>query len=567
MRLFYLEYGIPSELLFFAHNALFATIESSSGIRQGSALSSMYFCALLQGPLRELMHLYPDVKIRAYQDDVTLSSKNVQALEAAFFYLREIAAEMNLRINFQKCDWFQKNIPNIAQPPPLEKLGVNFCSDAIKVLGAYVGTDQVVENLLIKKMEKHKCLFRRLLLMGPSNLSLAILRRCTIPRHDYHLRVHRPGATFQLAQSFENQVNKVLEKWSGADANALKLAALPQKLGGLGLISSTLKQKHFFETASKSIDEHLKPNNAPVDQKGSEKAVKQPQSRGEAARKLLKKKLSAEHDKQITELQKDSHMGLLLKRTKESNMHLESTSNYVNPYLFRYTLMMRLGIGLHNAPADVICPGCCGHESPTSIIPHVAGCSRCSGMNCTRKHSHIVRYLADLCSKAGLPCIIEPRIHSSFFCTKCKCSISAEVAEHHPCKARRIRSGPDLAIMWPHMGEVLYDFTVVHTCCSSYAKQTSTALMQHVLDKKFKKYVTEKGVESDSFRCLAASDCGLLHNDTKTLLKALSQRAKQKYEDVREAFQLEIEKLAAYTIVSQLREYIPEAHWIGGLRQ
>ena len=567
MRLFYLEYGIPSELLFFAHNALFATIESSSGIRQGSALSSMYFCALLQGPLRELMHLYPDVKIRAYQDDVTLSSKNVQALEAAFFYLREIAAEMNLRINFQKCDWFQKNIPNIAQPPPLEKLGVNFCSDAIKVLGAYVGTDQVVENLLIKKMEKHKCLFRRLLLMGPSNLSLAILRRCTIPRHDYHLRVHRPGATFQLAQSFENQVNKVLEKWSGADANALKLAALPQKLGGLGLISSTLKQKHFFETASKSIDEHLKPNNAPVDQKGSEKAMKQPQSRGEAARKLLKKKLSAEHDKQITELQKDSHMGLLLKRTKESNMHLESTSNYVNPYLFRYTLMMRLGIGLHNAPADVICPGCCGHESPTSIIPHVAGCSRCSGMNCTRKHSHIVRYLADLCSKAGLPCIIEPRIHSSFFCTKCKCSISAEVAEHHPCKARRIRSGPDLAIMWPHMGEVLYDFTVVHTCCSSYAKQTSTALMQHVLDKKFKKYVTEKGVESDSFRCLAASDCGLLHNDTKTLLKALSQRAKQKYEDVREAFQLEIEKLAAYTIVSQLREYIPEAHWIGGLRQ
>ena len=65
MRMFYLEYGLPSELLFFAHNALFATIESSSGIRQGSSLSSMYFCALLQGPLREVLSLYPDVKIRA----------------------------------------------------------------------------------------------------------------------------------------------------------------------------------------------------------------------------------------------------------------------------------------------------------------------------------------------------------------------------------------------------------------------------------------------------------------------------------------------------------------------
>ena len=189
MRLFYLEYGIPSELLFFAHNALFATIESSSGIRQGSALSSMYFCALLQGPLRELMHLYPDVKIRAYQDDVTLSSKNVQALEAAFF-----------------------------------------------------------------------------------------------------------------------------------------------------------------------------------------------------------------------------------------------------------------------------------------------------------------------------------------------------------------------------------------TCCSSYAKHTSSALMQQVSDRKYKKYVTEKGVDSDSFKCLAATDCGLLHDDTKALLKALSQRAKLKYESVRNAFHLEIEKMSAYTVVSQLRDYIPAEKWMSELR-
>ena len=281
MRLFYLEYGMPSELLFFANNALHATIKSSSGIRQGSALSSMYFCALLQGPLKEVSTLYPEVKIRAYQDDVTLSPKNAQSLEAAFLYLREVTEEFNLHINFSKCEWFQKDVPNADQPLPLEKLGVSFCTDAIKILGAYIGNDQVVENLLIKKMEKHKCLFRRLLLMGPSNLSLAILRRCTIPRHDYHLRVHRPGATFRFAQSFEDQVNKVLEKWCGADAQALKLAALPQKLGGLGLISSSLKQKYFFETANRSIEEQPKPNNAPVDLNGGDKAQKKAQSRGE----------------------------------------------------------------------------------------------------------------------------------------------------------------------------------------------------------------------------------------------------------------------------------------------
>ena len=60
---------------------------------------------------------------------------------------------------------------------------------------------------------------------------------------------------------------------------------------------------------------------------------------------------------------------------------------------------------------------------------------------------------------------------------------------------------------------------------------------------------------------------GVLHNDTKHLLKALSQRANQKYENVRDAFRLELEKLSAYTVVSQLREYIPEEKWIGGMKQ
>ena len=526
----------------------------------------MYFCALLQGPLMEVANLYPEVNIRAYQDDVTLSSKNLHSLEAAFLHLRELTADLSLDINFRKCEWFQKAPPCATQPLPLESLGVNFRTDAIKILGAYIGADQVVESLLLQKLEKHKCLFRRLLKMGPSNLSLAILRRCTIPRHDYHLRVHRPNATLHLAQVFDTEVGKVLEKWCGADSNALQLAALPKTFGGLGITSTILKHKYFFEAAQTSIEEHPKPINAPVGYKGSDKGQKKMQDRKEVARKLLKKNLNTEYEKQVAELKKHSHLELILNRSKEANLHLESTNNYVNPYLFRYTLMMRLGISLPKAPINVVCPGCCGPETSSSIIPHIAGCSRCSGMNCTRKHSHIVRYLADLCAKAGLPCVIEPRIHSSFYCTKCKCSISAEVSDQHPCKARRIRSGPDLAIMWPHMGEVLYDFTVVHTCCNSYKKQTSNYLLQQAQERKFKKYVTEKGVDSEAFRCIAASDCGVLHNDTKQLLKALAQRANRKYENVREAFQLELEKLSAYTVVSQLRDYITDEKWIGSLR-
>ena len=49
MRMFYLEYGQPTELLFFANNSLHSVIQSSSGVRQGSALSSVYFCTVLHG--------------------------------------------------------------------------------------------------------------------------------------------------------------------------------------------------------------------------------------------------------------------------------------------------------------------------------------------------------------------------------------------------------------------------------------------------------------------------------------------------------------------------------------
>ena len=187
-------------------------------------------------------------------------------------------------------------------------------------------------------------------------------------------------------------------------------------------------------------------------------------------------------------------------------------------------------------------------------------------MNCTRKHSHIIRYLADLCAKARLPCAIEPRTHASFYCTKCKCDISADVADEHPCRARRIRSGPDLAIMWPNVGEILYDVTVVHTCCASYAKQSSAALLQGAIERKNRKYVQEKGMDPESFQCISMTDCGLLHEETKSLLKALSKRADCDTQVVRQAFQLEIEKFSAYAVASQLRQYIPAVQWVGGLR-
>ena len=116
------------------------------------------------------------------------------------------------------------------------------------------------------------------------------------------------------------------------------------------------------------------------------------------------------------------------------------------------------------------------------------------------------------------------------------------------------------------MGEVLYGITVVHTGSSSYRKMTETQLLQNAIERKRKKYVESGGIEEDYFKCIAMTESGSLHEHTRNLLASLAKRANLNVPEVREAFQLEIEKLNAYTIGSKLRELLPRASWLGSMK-
>ena len=90
-------------------------------------------------------------------------------------------------------------------------------------------------------------------------------------------------------------------------------------------------------------------------------------------------------------------------------------------------------------------------------------------------------------------------------------------------------------------------------------------LMENALARKNKKYVEQNGLEPEAFKCLAVTDCGLLHEDTKRLISVLAARAHLNPKDTRDAFRLAVEKFNAYTVVCQLRDVIPHCNWIGGL--
>ena len=73
-RFFHAEYAEPSELLFYGTttNGLAGIVKSTNGVRQGSTLSTIYFCAFLQPILETLAGEFPEVNVHAYVDDVNL---------------------------------------------------------------------------------------------------------------------------------------------------------------------------------------------------------------------------------------------------------------------------------------------------------------------------------------------------------------------------------------------------------------------------------------------------------------------------------------------------------------
>ena len=164
--------------------------------------------------------------------------------------------------------------------------------------------------------------------MGPSNLSLAMLQRCTIPRQDYFLRVHKPAATLKIAECFDAEISRIISHWFLATGDSLRLATLPQKMGGLGLTQSTLKQRYFFEAARRSIDEHKISTKAPVGQQAVEKVsgvTLNPMKRKTKASKAIRE----EQTKVLSEIKANKRLSEVISRTKDSNSHLVSTNDYI----------------------------------------------------------------------------------------------------------------------------------------------------------------------------------------------------------------------------------------------
>ena len=159
------------------------------------------------------------------------------------------------------------------------------------------------------------------------------------------------------------------------------------------------------------------------------------------------------HDAKRVALMADPEFESILKATshRENSDWLTSNARYVATPYFELAVMPRLGISHPNLPKHVRCPGCEATFNSKDILTHIPGCVRCSGFNATSKHNALVRFLHEMCLKAGIPCEREQRSLSTWTCLTCRSivNISNEPWHHKVCPGKHLhRSGPDLVIYW-----------------------------------------------------------------------------------------------------------------------
>lgn len=540
-RMFQFEYGDHSELLFFSSGAYYNSVWSQRGTRQGSALGGFFFCVVLHPALVELERAFPTVRVYAYCDDVTLTSHNADDLVRAYFLFKRLCQPLGLRFNPAKCEWYG-GLACAVIPAELLQEGVKEVKGCIKILGAFVGEPRAVSAKLVEKMEKHDCLFARFEKMKPCPASYAMLLKCTLPRHVYHMRTHPPDETAELCRRFDARIIALAVKWFNLDVNdkvGITIATLPMKIGGNGLIVTADVRAFAFEdsehraiSALAALGRHKIAAKPPVSQRDAtiafqlKKKTELLASIGGDVRDKVEKLLEANSVKGAP--------GWLIAHRK-----------WMPPQVYAAAWRFRArAVSTVEAP-QLRCPACPSFQGgrlldQVEFVEHVHGCTKiASGDNATRAHHHLVKRIVHHVEENGGHATREPREYQSYKCPKCPfetvrgLNVQQQVRAHDKkCGASLIRSGVD-AELWLQRQRYLVDATIAHLVCESHFDTAIAAVVGQKIATKYHHYVEVlKIVSPEEFVVAVAHSTGGLHVHLHQLLGKIGREFDVPYPDL-----------------------------------
>lgn len=500
--LFLLEYGQPSRL----YGDGFDNLWSRSGVRQGSVLGPFWFALTIHAEVEAALKRHPAVKGYLYLDDVTLVGPP-QSVAAASADIEKALEPLGLMINRKKSEWLSRS----NAPPP-----AGFTTpESIRVLGAFIGSDEACSNKLRALEAKQTAFFRRLGLVD-SDAALAILQASGIPRASFIARTHRPAVSSSYLADFDA---KVIRAWSDMSETATDpstatrlLAHLPTDLGGCGLTSHLMTAPDAyaasFETAM-GISNVTQAN------------------RSLATNIALQKQLADETPEMAAHLAETSKAGT-------ATWMADGGATRFSPQAYGAALRHRLRAPHRSLPERMTCPGCLFSCDGQSFSAHVVGCARLRGHNASSRHATVKRTIEGILRTAAVPSDgTEPREYGADCCPGCHLQLDADTTRAHIATCASItpkqraagtatarRTGPD-GRCYLGGAPVVYDVTVVSPTAPSYIRERpDTAMARRVQDKN-KAYGDAVAAAGEEFVVFGATAFGHLSSTSSQLISRI----------------------------------------------
>ena len=443
---------------------------------------------------------FPNVRIYAYMDDVTLTAHDPKELTAAFLWFRDQCRPLGLEFNAKKCEWFGGPVPE-----ELAVEGVLHAGGCIKILGAYIGDIEAIRTKLLAKLDKHDVLFQRLKKMGPGSAQYAMLLKCALPRHGFQLRVHDPDTVLHSAEAFDQRVLDVAVVWFDLHVgDDLSLLRLPTRSSGLGLVATTDLRHHAYNDSVWDALDKLKFHRPPTEQK--------PPSQRTASSLMYEVRLA-----ELKEVASPAVLQLIeLNALPGASRWLTACTSWMPAHCFAHVFRLKGHLASTRLASSAVCPGCpqLGPKSQKDFAIHVHGCTRVPHPhNATGAHNRLRDKLAKMGNDNAVPCSIEPKGYQKYTCGTCGAilegpDVDKSVRTHdRSCKAKLYRSGVDVEGWLGHL-HFLLDVTVAHLLCDTYRGKSAGNVVATKVAGKVAKYVGSGMIPAEEFRVGVAVSTG-----------------------------------------------------------
>lgn len=383
-------YGRPSSLL----SPFAPGQQSKQGVRQGDPLGPILFALGIHPTLVSLEKDHPNVRLRAYLDDVTALGLPVDV--AAFIAdFTNRMARLGLAINVKKS---KVATHHDAQFKAFMKSGLIHTPGGQKLLGAFVASADEQESAYLRSKVDRMAFFFDGLTQVERHCSYTLFRYCGLPRWTHLTRTHTPETSSSANELVDDLARQCLTTLMGGDTT-LKVRLFSNPIHASDLLASV----SFVKLAPMAYAACLNGVNGIPDTPSQHDLVKI---------FINKERTTWLSENKDMDPRAVVHARMLTLRG--SRLWLECRPNR-GEYFIRYAQWeIALRIRYLLPPTNDISQECvCGLQcSAADFVVHALSCNKVSGYTSASRHAHVKKTFKAVLSQYGFrPDAKEPRFN------------------------------------------------------------------------------------------------------------------------------------------------------------